>query len=160
MSAFSRAEMEEMMNRWLAVNHKAEQEGNWRHLADFYTEDCLYGWDTPNGKYEFRGRETIRETCVGAAMDPYRGWTYPYDKMVIDETRDPRPDGEIPFADSSYQRDGLFEALSYLHEKHPVILPSSNVAESSSVIAAMVNKSNTNNAFRCARCTEGCLEEP
>jgi hypothetical protein len=87
MSAYSRDEMEEMMRRWLAVNEKAEKEGNWRHLADLYSEDCLYGWDTPNGKYEFRGRETIRETCVGAAMDPYKGWTYPYDKIVIDETR-------------------------------------------------------------------------
>jgi len=87
MSAYKREEMEEMMRRWLAVNDKAEQEGNWRHLADFFSEDCLYGWDTPNGKYEFRGRETIRETCVGAAMDPYKGWTYPYERVVIDETR-------------------------------------------------------------------------
>ncbi len=85
MSAYSREEMEEMMRRWLAVNDKAEQEGNWRHLADFYTDECVYGWDTPNGKYEFIGREVIRETCVGAAMDPYKGWTYPYDKIVIDE---------------------------------------------------------------------------
>ena len=76
-----------MMRRWLAVNDKAEREGNWRCLADYFSEDCVYGWDTPNGKYEFTGRETIRETCVGAAMDPYQGWTYPYDKIVIDETR-------------------------------------------------------------------------
>ena len=87
MSTYSREEMEEMMRRWLAVNDKSEKEGNWRHLADFFSEDCLYGWDTPNGKYEFRGRETIRETCVGAAMDPYKGWTYPYERIVIDETR-------------------------------------------------------------------------
>ena len=40
--------MEEMVNRWLAVNDKAEREGNWRCLADFYTDDCIYGWDTPN----------------------------------------------------------------------------------------------------------------
>ena len=78
MSEYSREEMEEMMQRWLAVNDKAEREGNWRSLADL---------DTPNGKYEFNDRETVRETCVGAAMDPYAGWTYPYDKIVIDETR-------------------------------------------------------------------------
>ena len=30
MSAYSREEMEEMMRRWLAVNDKAEREGNWR----------------------------------------------------------------------------------------------------------------------------------
>jgi hypothetical protein len=87
MSTYSREEMHEMVRRWLAVNDKAEREGNWRYLADFYSDDCVYGWDTPKGKYEFVGRETIRETCVGNAMDPYQGWTYPYDKIVIDEEK-------------------------------------------------------------------------
>ena len=87
MANYTRDEIEEMMRRWIAVNDKAEQEGNWRHLADFYTTDVIYGWDTPNGKYEVNGRETVRENCVGAAMDPYKGWTYPYDKIVVDETR-------------------------------------------------------------------------
>ena len=87
MSESQREELEEMMRRWLAVNERAERECNWRCLADFYTEDCVYGWDTPNGKYQFIGRETIRETCVGKAMDPYAGWTYPYDKVVIDPSR-------------------------------------------------------------------------
>ena len=87
MANYTRDEIEEMMRRWIAVNDKAEREGNWRHLADFYTTDVIYGWDTPNGKYEFNGREAVRETCVGAAMDPYKGWTYPYEKIVIDETR-------------------------------------------------------------------------
>ena len=61
MANYTRDEIEEMMRRWIAVNDKAEQEGNWRHLADFYTIDVTYGWDTPNGKYEFNGRETVRE---------------------------------------------------------------------------------------------------
>lgn len=87
MSSCSREELEAMMERWLAANARAEREGDWRCLADLFAEDCVYGWDTPNGRYEFRGREAIRETCVGAAMDPYRGWTYPYDKIVLDERR-------------------------------------------------------------------------
>ncbi|MFT4517767.1 MAG: hypothetical protein ACI9JM_000144 [Halioglobus sp.] len=87
MVAVTRQEMEEMMKRWLAVNDKAESTGDWRCLADYFSDDCLYGWETPNGKYEFVGREVIRETCVGAAMDPYKGWTYPYDKIVIDEVK-------------------------------------------------------------------------
>lgn len=85
MSAYSREEMEQMVAKWLAANDKAEREGNWRQLADCFAEDIKYGWETPNGKYEFNDRETVRETCVGAAMDPYQGWTYPYDKIVIDE---------------------------------------------------------------------------
>ena len=59
--------MDEMMRRWIAVNNKAEKEGNWRYLADFYTENVLYGWDTPNGKYEFSGRDVVRETCFSGA---------------------------------------------------------------------------------------------
>ena len=87
MSGYSREEMEEMMRRWLAVNDKAERSGDWRCLADCFSDGCRYGWETPNGKYEFVGREVIRDTCVGAAMDPYQGWTYPYDKIVIDESK-------------------------------------------------------------------------
>ena len=79
--------MEDMVDRWLAVNSRAEREGNWRCLADFYTADVIYGWETPNGKYEFNDREVVRDTCVGAAMDPYKGWTYPYEKIVIDEKK-------------------------------------------------------------------------
>jgi hypothetical protein len=85
MSGYGREEMEEMVRRWLVVNDQAERTGDWRCLADFFSEDCLYGWETPSGKYEFMGREVIRKTCVGDAMDPYQGWTYPYDKIVIDE---------------------------------------------------------------------------
>ena len=70
MSGYSREEMEEMMRRWLAVNDKAERSGDWRCLADCFRDDCHNGWETPNGKYEFVGREVIRDTCVGAAMDP------------------------------------------------------------------------------------------
>ena len=87
MAGYSREEMEEMVERWIAVNKKAEAEGNWRSLADMFAEDIVYGWETPNGKYLFNDRETVRETCVGAAMDPYQGWTYPYDKIVIDEKK-------------------------------------------------------------------------
>ncbi|MGI9327979.1 MAG: hypothetical protein ACR2PZ_22355 [Pseudomonadales bacterium] len=87
MSLCNRQELEEMMRRWLAANDKAERTGDWRGLADCFSEACIYGWETPNGKYEFTGREVIRETCVGAAMDPYQGWTYPYDKIVLDEEK-------------------------------------------------------------------------
>jgi hypothetical protein len=54
-------------------------------MADLYAEDAYYCWDIPGRLYEARGREQIRETCVGDAMDPYAGWTYPYEKIVIDE---------------------------------------------------------------------------
>ena len=83
----TRTELEETMDIWLKANKKAEQTGDWRCLADSYTEDCYYAWDIPGGLYEARGRENIRATCVGDAMDPYAGWTYPYEKIVIDENK-------------------------------------------------------------------------
>lgn len=85
--AYTREELEKTMDIWLKANQKAEQTGDWRCLADCYTEDCYYAWDIPGGVYEARGRENIRETCVGDAMDPYAGWTYPYEKIVIDEKK-------------------------------------------------------------------------
>ena len=85
--AYTREELEKTMKIWLAANKKAEKTGDWRCLADVYTEDCYYAWDIPGGLYEARGRENIRATCVGDAMDPYAGWTYPYEKIVIDEKK-------------------------------------------------------------------------
>ncbi len=87
MPRFPRQEMERMVDMWLEANRRAERDGNWRPMADLYAEDAHYCWDIPGGLYEARGREAIRETCLGDAMDPYAGWTYPYDKIVIDETK-------------------------------------------------------------------------
>jgi hypothetical protein len=87
MAACTREELEKTMEIWLDANRKAQRDGNWRGLADCYTEDAYYCWDIPGGLYEARGRENIRATCVGDAMDPYAGWTYPYDKIVIDEKK-------------------------------------------------------------------------
>lgn len=83
----TREELEKTMEIWLAANAKAEATNDWRCLADCYTEDAYYCWDIPGGLYEARGRENIRATCVGDAMDPYAGWTYPYEKIVIDEKK-------------------------------------------------------------------------
>lgn len=83
----TRAELEKTMKRWLKANQKAEATGDWRILADCYTENCYYAWDIPGGLYEARGRENIRAACVGDAMDPYAGWTYPYEKIVLDKKK-------------------------------------------------------------------------
>ncbi len=85
MTACSREELEKTMEIWLDANARAEATNDWRCLADCYTEDAYYCWDIPGGLYEAKGRENIRETCVGDAMDPYAGWTYPYEKIVMDE---------------------------------------------------------------------------
>ncbi len=57
-----------------------------------------------------------------------------FEEMVLRKTscninadKEPRQAGVLPTVDTECQRDGLFETLCYLHEKHGVIVPSKNV---------------------------------
>ena len=45
MAAFPREEMEEMMRRWLKANEDAEEAGDWKPMAEFYTKDAEYTWN-------------------------------------------------------------------------------------------------------------------
>ena len=86
MPAFPRHELEEMMRRWIAVNDRAGETGDWGPMADFYAEDAIYSWN--NGpKYEFvaRGRDEIRKFVFGTEMAGLEKWTYPYVRVLIDE---------------------------------------------------------------------------
>lgn len=86
MTGFDRAELDEMIARWIAANDKAEAEGDWRPLADLYTEDATYGWNYgPKQEFMAVGREEIRELALGQEMDGLDGWTYPYQEFVVDE---------------------------------------------------------------------------
>ena len=86
MPAFPRAEMEEMMRRWLAANERAEAARDWRPMADFYTEDAEYTWNLgPNEEFVARGRQQIRDWVLGTEMEGLEGWTYPYQKVLIDD---------------------------------------------------------------------------
>ena len=84
--AFDRAELEEMKERWLEANIVAEQAGDWKPLADFYTEDATYGWNYgPDKDFMAVGRDEIREIALGQEMEGLEGWTYPYQEWVIDD---------------------------------------------------------------------------
>jgi hypothetical protein len=86
MPAFPRAEMEEMIRRWLAANERAEGERNWKPMADFYTEDAEYTWNLgPNEEFVARGRQQIRDWVLGTEMEGLEGWTYPYQRVLIDD---------------------------------------------------------------------------
>jgi hypothetical protein len=77
--------MEEMMRRWLDANVKAEAAGDWKPMADFYTEDAEYSWNLgPTEDFIARGREEIRAWVLGTEMEGLEGWEYPYEKVVID----------------------------------------------------------------------------
>jgi hypothetical protein len=86
MSGFPRAEMEEMMKRWLQANRDAEAAGDWRPMAEFYTDDAEYTWNLgPNEDFVARGKQQIRDWCLGTEMEGLDGWQYPYQKVLIDE---------------------------------------------------------------------------
>ena len=88
MAGFPRAEIEEMVERWLEANRSAEAAGDWRPMADLYTEDATYGWNYgPQTDFMAVGRDEIRELALGEEMAGLDGWSYPYEEIVIDEQK-------------------------------------------------------------------------
>jgi len=89
MPAYPRAELEEMVQRWIAANAQSEHEGDWiKHLGTMYTDDAEYGWNMgPNREFLAQGRQQIEEWALGAHMEGFEKWRYPYDHIVIDEQK-------------------------------------------------------------------------
>ncbi|MEM6957588.1 MAG: nuclear transport factor 2 family protein [Myxococcota bacterium] len=84
--AYAREELEEMKHRWLDANERAEETGDWAaHLGPLYHDDAIYRWNVgPNEEFVARGRQEIEDLAVGVHMDGLKGWTYPYDRFLID----------------------------------------------------------------------------
>src|SRR5262245_47820492 len=83
---FDRAELDEMVTRWEQANKDCEAAGDWRPLADYYTEDATYGWNYgPKQEFMAVGRQEIRDIAIGLEMDGLEGWTYPYQEFVVDD---------------------------------------------------------------------------
>lgn len=87
MPAFPRPELEEMVQRWLQANHRAEAQGDWAtHLGPFYTEDAVYTWNNgPKWDFAAHGRQQICDWALGTEMQGLEGWRYVYDHVLIDE---------------------------------------------------------------------------
>ena len=84
--AFDRAELEEMKERWLAANIEAEKAGDWRPLAEFYTEDATYGWNYgPKKDFMAVGRDEIRDIALGQGDGRPGRLDLPYQAWVIDD---------------------------------------------------------------------------
>ena len=88
MPAFPRAELEEMVRRFMAANDEAGRTGDWQPLAQYYAEDALYTWNN-GAKWEFaaRGRKQIHDWVFGTEMEGLQKWTYPYVRTLIDEKK-------------------------------------------------------------------------
>jgi hypothetical protein len=87
--AWPRAELEEMVERWLKANVSSEGAGDWsEHLSLFYTEDAVYKWNIgPNEEFVANGRKEIRDIALGYQMKGFEDWEYPYHDIIIDEKR-------------------------------------------------------------------------
>jgi hypothetical protein len=88
MPAHPRDEMEAMVERWLAANREAERVGDWRPMAELYTEDATYGWSYgPKEDFMVVGRDEIRDIALGLEMGGLDGWKYPYQEILIDDRK-------------------------------------------------------------------------
>ena len=88
MPAFPRDELEAMVQRWLDTNKACEAAGDWRPLAEMYTDDATYGWNLgPREEFMAVGREEIRDIALTLEMGGLDGWTYPYEEMLIDDRK-------------------------------------------------------------------------
>ena len=86
MPGFDRQELEEMVDRWLEANRQCEAAQDWRPMADMYTQDATYGWNVgPADEFMAVGRDEIREVALGLEMEGLEGWTYPYQRILIDD---------------------------------------------------------------------------
>ena len=86
MSKFSREELDEMWRRWIEANTRAEETNDWKtHLGPFYTEDAVYTWKVGHdSEFAANNRQEIIDNVMGFEMLGLEGWTYPYEKVVID----------------------------------------------------------------------------
>lgn len=86
MAAILRERLEEFVARWLDANRAAERAGDWSGLADFYSDDASYGWNIgPKEDVMCVGKAEIRDIALGLEMAGLEGWTYPYQKVIIDD---------------------------------------------------------------------------
>jgi len=83
--SFPYEELNEMVKRWLEANRQAQEAGDWRPMAEMYTENATYGWNIgPHEEFMSVGRSEIRDIALGLEMGGLDGWTYPYQKVLID----------------------------------------------------------------------------
>jgi hypothetical protein len=60
--------------------------GDWKPLAEFYTEDATYGWNIgPKEDVMCVGKDEIRDVALGLEMEGLENWVYEYQKVLIDD---------------------------------------------------------------------------
>lgn len=86
MPALPREQLEDFVARWLEANRESERNGDWTPLAQFYADDATYGWNIgPKEDVMCVGKDQIRDIALGLEMAGLQGWTYPYQRVLIDD---------------------------------------------------------------------------
>jgi hypothetical protein len=82
----SREQLDDWVARWLKANKDSEAAGDWKNLADFYTDDATYGWNIgPKEDVMCVGKDEIRDVALGLEMEGLENWVYEYQKVLVDE---------------------------------------------------------------------------
>ncbi len=86
MPSLPREDLDKWVEEWLEANRVCEEKGDWKPLADFYTDDATYGWNIgPKEDVMCVGRDEIRDVALGLEMEGLENWNYEYQKVLVDE---------------------------------------------------------------------------
>ena len=86
MPSLPREDLDKWVEEWLEANRVCEKNGDWKPLADFYTEDATYGWNIgPKEDVMCVGRDEIRDVALGLEMEGLENWNYEYQKVLVDD---------------------------------------------------------------------------
>jgi hypothetical protein len=86
MPSLPREALDKWVGQWLEVNRECERNGDWKPLAEFYTDDATYGWNIgPKEDVMCVGKDEIRDIALGLEMEGLENWVYEYQKVLVDD---------------------------------------------------------------------------
>jgi hypothetical protein len=86
MPSLPREHLDKWVEQWLETNRECERKGDWKPLADFYTDDATYGWNIgPKEDVMCVGKDEIRDVALGLEMEGLENWVYEYQKVLVDD---------------------------------------------------------------------------
>jgi len=86
MPSLPREHLDKWVEQWLETNRECERKGDWKPLADFYTDDATYGWNIgPKEDVMCVGKDEIRDVALGLEMEGLDNWVYEYQKVLVDD---------------------------------------------------------------------------
>jgi hypothetical protein len=86
MPSLPREHLDKWVEQWLETNRECERKGDWKPLADFYTDDATYGWNIgPKEDVMCVGKDEITDVALGLEMEGLENWVYEYQKVLVDD---------------------------------------------------------------------------